>query len=355
MRTLLINIGVLLALLLALLLLPPLVFDAYQWGRKHWVQDPRADLPNYRNVGWAQRHFQEFSKVSTTYFDFIGWRRAPFEGSTIRIDADGYRRHPNGPERAQAAVWVFGGSTTWGPGVDSGNTMPARLQALSGLGSFNFGESAYTAHQSFNLLVKSYLQGGRPQHVVFYDGANEVVIKCRAELGFYSSSHEQTIRERLRSTALSRQFLAPSLELLGRGLRTLAAAEQQDMGYDCHRNEAKRKLIASALVMDWQLARQLAESRGARFLPVLQPISFTGRPYLEHLPGVLAAKALRDQYDAVYPEIRRQLAEAGMPYLDLSDVLDIREPVYIDFAHVSPRGNELIAQGIARRLRVSAD
>lgn len=352
MRTLLVNIFVFVLLVAGLVLVPPLVVDGLQLARQAlgMARDARADLPNYRNVEWAARHFSEFARLSTGYFDFIGWRRQPFEGSTIHVDAEGYREHPGAPRREQADIWVFGGSTIWGPGADDASTIPARLQAHAKRSAFNFGESAYTAHQSYNLLIKSYLQGGKPRHVVFYDGANEVVIKCRAELDFYSTSHEETIRERMRSSHPSAQLLGPTLEVLGQTLRSLGAAARGDGGYDCHLNEAKRKRIAAALVMDWTLARDLVEKNGGRFVAVLQPVAFTGSPQLEHLPGVRASRALREQYDAVYPEIRRQLQQSGVAYTDLSAMFDVADPIYIDFAHVSPRGNDIAGQRIARLL-----
>lgn len=351
MRTLLINVLVFLLMLVALVLLPPLGYDAYQALRQTFsAGDPRAGLPNYRGVEWAGQHFREFARVSTIYFDFIGWRRAPFAGTTINIDAQGYRVHPQAPRREEAQVWFFGGSTTWGPGASDAHTIPARLQQRAGRTVFNFGESAYTAHQSYNLLMKSYLQGGKPGHVVFYDGANEVVIKCRAELGFYSTSHEATIRDRMHSTQLSMQLLSPTLELLSRGLRTIGAAARSDMGYDCHDNEAKRRAIAAALVMDWSLARDLVEKNGGKFLAVLQPVSFTGSPQLEHLPEVRASAPLKAQYDAVYPELKRQLEAAGIAYADLTTMFDGKEHLYIDFAHVSPRGNDIAAARISALL-----
>jgi hypothetical protein len=53
----------------------------------------------------------------------------------------------------------------------------------------------------------------------------------------------------------------------------------------------------------------------------------------------------------VYTEITRQLHEAGFQYVDLTHAFDGRSQVYIDFAHVSPRGNEIIGQSIAEHLR----
>lgn len=351
MRTLFINLWVLILLLVALVLLPPLLFDGYQITTRAMGagQDRRAELPNYQGIAWAAKHFREFSGLSSLYEDYIGWRRAPFAGETIHIDSEGYRQHPGAPKREAADIWVFGGSTVWGPGASDEHTIPARLQAHTQRGVFNFGESAYTAHQGYNLLMKNYLLGGQPKHVVFYDGANEVVIKCRSELNFYSTFHEATIRERMRHNRLSAQLIGPTQELLGRGLRSLAGGAQGS-GYDCTSNEAKRKLIASSLVMDWKLARELVESRGGQFVAVLQPISYTGSPRLEHMPDVLANKSLREQYDAVYPEIKRQLQQAGIKYTDLTQVFNGNELIYIDFAHVSPRGNDILAQNIAQLL-----
>ncbi len=352
MRTLLINVLVFVLLVAALILLPPLLFDGYRAVRqmRSADRDERADLAVYHDVAWAKTHFREFSGLSSIYQDFIGWRRAPFAGETITIDAEGYRLHPQAPAREAAAIWVFGGSTIWGPGSDDASTIPARIQAHTARPTFNFGESAYTAHQSYNLLVKSYLQGGKPQQVVFYDGANEVVIKCRTELNFYSTLQEATLRERTRSTQLSAQMFAPTLELLSRVSRSMGGASKQDMGFDCHNNEAKRRLIAAGLVMDWTMARDLVEKQGGRFIAVLQPVSFTGAPRLDQLPADLAVASLRAEYDAVYPEIRRQLAAAGIAYVDLTQVFDGKEQIYIDFAHVSPHGNDIVAQRIAKLL-----
>lgn len=354
-KTVLLNVLVLLALLAVLLLAPPVVYDLYRHAEPFaaWrPSDPRATLPNYRGIEWAAVHFEEFARMRTRYHDFIGWRRMPFQGRTITIDGDGYRRHPSGVAREDAAIWVFGGSTIWGPGVDDASTIPARLQARSGRTSFNFGESGYTAHQSYNLLIKNYLLGGRPRHVVFYDGANEVVNKCRAELGFFSAAQEQVIRARLASESMTWDAVAPAIDVLGRMIRRLWSAppEAAAGGYDCHVNEAKRRLIAANLVLDWQLARQLVESRGGTFLPVLQPVAFVGTPNLSHLPAVRGDAPLRAQYDALYPEIVRQLDAAGIRYLDLTRSFDGDELLYIDFVHVAPRGNDRIAQQIAARL-----
>ena len=236
-------------------------------------------------------------------------------------------------------------------------TLPATLQAHSGRPTFNFGESAYTAHQSYNLLIKRYLAGGRPKRVVFYDGANEVVIKCRTELGYFSAAQEITIRERLRGVSdgasMTLEVFWPALQALKRFSQKLSGPQTANLSssFDCHSNELKRQRIAAALVLDWQLARQLVESRGGRFLAALQPVAYTGQPALGHLPAVGSDVLLRAQYDAVYGEIIKQLGDAAVPYADLRSALDGTGPLYIDFAHVSPPGNQALGQRIAELLK----
>jgi lysophospholipase L1-like esterase len=347
MRTLALNLLVLLALLALLVFVPPLAFDFVTAWR---ARDERAALPIYRGVDWAQLHFDEFSRLSTSYFDFIGWRRKPYAGQTITIDAEGFRRHGAAPREA-AEVWIFGGSTVWGPGVRDDMTIPARVQTHLGRKTFNFGEASYTAHQSLNLLSKSLLQGGRPRHVVFYDGANEVVVKCRRELGFFSAYQEATIREQLRAGALASGVFAPTLEVIRRVTRKMGPATEDAEVFDCHRDEAKRRLIAAALLQDWQMAADLAERHGARFTAVLQPHAFIGAPALDHLGAVRTDQQMRSQYEAVYPEIVRQLAAAGVPFEDLTRLADGPEAYYIDFVHLGPAGNDRVAQRIAALLR----
>jgi hypothetical protein len=351
----LVNLALVLVLLALLIVLPPALLDLYKLATAR--PDARALLPNYKDVAWAPKHFAEFSAMRTNYHDFIGWRRTAFAGETISIDPQGYRRHPQSPEPENAEAWVFGGSTVWGPGVADAMTIPAYVQQFANLPTFNFGESAYTAHQSYNLLIKNYLSGGRPKQVVFYDGANEVVIKCRSELGYFSAAQEVNIRERLQGishgASLAAEVFAPTLLALRRVTNTngRSASAGSPEPFDCHTNALKRQRIAAALLLDWRLSRDLVEQHGGRFVAVLQPVSYTGQPYLNHLDSVGKDTLLRQQYDVVYAEIARQLADAKFPYADFTRAFDVNSALYIDFAHVSPPGNQIIGKRIAELLK----
>ena len=80
------------------------------------MSDKRNEVPAYKGESWPTDHFIEFAALRTLYHDFIVWRRLKFDGKTIHVDQNGYRRHGSMTDTvADAKVWVFGGSTAWAP------------------------------------------------------------------------------------------------------------------------------------------------------------------------------------------------------------------------------------------------
>jgi hypothetical protein len=99
------------------------------------------------------------------------------------------------------------------------------------------------------------------------------------------------------------------------------------------------------------MARKLIEAHGGRFIGILQPVAHFSETRKDHIH---LADIQRKQYEAVYPLIRT--AMAGRPGLhDFTGILDRDEYIYIDFCHVSPNGNRLVAQKIVELLESRAD
>jgi hypothetical protein len=342
-----INVGLTLFLLGLLAVVPAMWSDLRMLAGKLTDTDvpgksERAALPNYRGLDWADRHFYEYKKMGTEYYDFIGWRRKPFQGQTVTIDRDGYRRHATATA-AEAEVWMFGGSTMWGTGVPDDATIPAFLEQVSGKRTFNFGESAYVAHQNLNLLMKQYVLGGRPQTVLFYDGVNEVAHKCRRELDFYATGEQGKIRERMLDDGS--HFLALFKPLLKH--LPIDREKNRSQWYDCNTNPAKAQHIVDNLVQDWMVAKALVESHGGKFIAVLQPVAYVGQPNTAYLQKKDLNDDLKMQYSLLYSMIRKALAEHEVPYHDLTAVFDGHVQYYIDFCHVVPEGNRQVASRLA--------
>ena len=84
---------------------------------------------------------------------------------------------------------------------------------------------------------------------------------------------------------------------------------------------------------------------------MLQPVAFVGSPNISYLPEVEKDARLRRQYDLVYPKIEAELSKAGVAYVNLTSIFNGKEMLYVDFCHVIPRGNEMIAAALAKILR----
>ena len=316
-----------------------------------------AALPNYAGVDWARTHFQEFAALSSRYISYIGWRREPYQGKTINLTGPYAQRATVGAaDSAKPSVYFFGGSTMWGTGADDANTIPSLVTQIGGYRSVNWGELAYTAHQSLVLLVQLLQEGHRPNVVVFYDGANDVAHKCRSELTPTSHAREGQIRSALAATKGEnvyglRYMAEPMLALAGVissriALLTRRWRSHREGQFACHSDSARAQQIADNLIEDWDVARRLVESYGGKFIGMLQPVSYVSDTKLDHLQ---LSELKRRQFQAVYPLIQKTMQ--GRPgLLDLTGVLDRKEYLYIDFCHLSPNGNRYVARRVVEVL-----
>jgi hypothetical protein len=306
--------------------------------------DERGSMVNYRDLPWAKQHFKEFAGLETYYVGYMAWRREPFSGSTIEIDADRHIRvTPRIEGLSQSSTFFFGGSTMWGTGATNETTIPAFYQAVARETAMNFAESGWTAHQNLNQFIKLVTEGQRPASAVFYDGANETAHKCRIENDFYSHGNESRLREGAKYKPGEAGYYFRSLKSAAQSISKLIGfGAKKGKYYNCDTDAHKADLVAEALITDWEIARHLADANGIKFYAFLQPIAYLSTSKTDHID---LEKSLGDQFRAVYPIIRAKMKEHGIG-IDLSDVLD-REGIYfIDFCHVSPNGNEVIAQAM---------
>jgi hypothetical protein len=320
---------------------------------KQWTPapvDPRALLPNYADSPWAKDHFRELASLATKHMSFIGWRRQEFGGTTITVGGPYLqRRTVNNRADRDTTAYLFGGSTTWGTGSPDDQTIPSHFNAITGIQVENFGETAYVARQNLAMLVQLLEDGRRPNLVVFYDGVNEVLARCRRDASpssYYLDGHFVAALER--KYQIDDQTFAylmrPVVSLAGDIRNALFPSSAASYtGYDCHEKPEKAAAIAENLVRDWAMAERLVEAHGGQFLAALQPLAYFSNTRLSHLS---LPKDLEAQYKVVYPLIKQKLARSKR-FHDLTAALDIDDFLYIDFCHVSPPGNKHIAARLA--------
>ena len=326
----------------------------------HAHTNTQCRLPNYKNIEWACAHFKEVNELQSEYRSYIGWRRLPYRGQTITIDEQGIRVTPQSAlVTATSPLVVFlGGSTMWGEGSDDKNAIPAIFAEIARgrYRAMNLGESSYNAFQGYLFLKLQIINGLRPDIVVSYDGANDGRCLGRG-LRPFSHEREDQIRAAMKgkdrkqdeSLSFSHFFLDPLKSFIS--LKVKHKNKTKDLSQERIEQQAK------ALLESWLSTKDLAEKNGADFIAVLQPNPAFGRPYLKHLK--LKKSRLQD-YKLFYSAVLKLLQapeyqELARHVIVLTDAFDGEEYIYIDYCHVSPNGNKIIAEKIYNYITNSID
>ncbi len=292
----LLNILITFALLGSLLILPPAVYSSYRSLKAvlpSRLSDERPFLSLYKNYAWAKTHFAEIRELTTQYYDYIVWRRNDYVGKTVSIK-DGLRQtfSPVSLNENGEIFWFFGGSTTWGTGVNDDLTYPSLFARRNNVSVINFGETGYVARQSLayltNYLISNNISDLSNVNVVFYDGANDVIHRCRTEIKSLAGGREAQIQRilgsaeekfSLRRTFLQiKDFIRVVLEKFG--WKPIASAKNY---YACGADTARASEVARTLVGIWKTASQMVSARGGNFVAILQPVAQVGSAKVDYL------------------------------------------------------------------------
>lgn len=314
-------------------------------------------FPNYKDDReTALKHFTEYDNITKGYYEsYYVWRRPEMKRETINISADGIR-HTFQPEGADPTKTIafFGGSTMWGTGAPDEGTIPSFFaRAMPSYEAINFGETGYTAHQSLNLFMRRLYEGFRPDVAVSYDGVNDVWNKCQRGHTPYSHNREYEMRTILKEGSADNPesfgfLVQPLINFAGKVSRTLASRQISSGArslYDCDEDPEKAEQIARFLLADWKMMKMLVEDYGGTFIAILQPQAHGSETRLDHLD---LDESQGRQYAAVYPKVLellpKEFPELEENFVDLRHALDHDDYFYIDWCHLSPNGNEIIAK-----------
>jgi hypothetical protein len=349
-----INILVLIGLLFLLNIGSVILYQSYQVFKSDQSNfDKIPNLPNYKNIDWADKHFAEFQKLPTEYASYIGWRRSAYTGETIEITKEGLRYTPQSELTDENSLLVafLGGSTMWGTGSNSENTIPALFSEISEgkYRTINLAESAYRAFQSYLFLLLQINEGLKPDVVVSYSGVNERAGFVAAHQSI-SHSREYQLRSVMKgmdrkSNKLSfRNFFFGPVEEFLSIIKGKYSKSQHSTYYEVGPERTEK--VASALLDSWMATKLLVEQNGGIYVCVLQPNTAIGKPSLDHLD---LSNEYLVPYQHLYPVVLDLLQspeylDLSENFIDLTSVFDGNEKFYIDFCHVSPNGNRIVAK-----------
>jgi hypothetical protein len=362
LKIVLFNIILLIIFLMLIDFSSEICLDVYHYfnskSSKEIIKDKRASLPNYKNINWAEKFFEEKNETQSEYRSYYGWRKLPFNGITIQIDSSGVRRTIQSPEESdKLPVAIFlGGSTMWGMGVSDEYTIPSCFARRSNwkYKTLNFGESGYCAYQSFQFFQLKIINGLKPNLVISYDGTNNTPYRGN----YFAHARENQIIERMKGADSEPEykpyFLKPTRDLISNIKQYFISQKKPSFNNIPVFSKGRNRKAAIELLESWLLMRQTCSLINAEFICVLQPNAFVGKPILNNIKDELKYNPYQNGYN-YYDDVIELLDSSKYSilkdnFINLTSAFDSIPNVYIDFCHVSPNGNEIIADLLIQHL-----
>lgn len=143
-----------------------------------------ATHPLYVDKPWAVDYFRELDEALVNEWGPYNMDRIKFyEGKYINVDCTGPRTTFAGEDNGQTplVVWVYGGSAVWGVGARDDHTIPSELarqlavKLAQPVKVINFGQPEYVSTQQLFALHQAVQYGQKPDMLIIYDGAHDVV------------------------------------------------------------------------------------------------------------------------------------------------------------------------------------
>ena len=303
-----------------------------------------AWIDAYWNEHQASRH--------TQWESYVYWRRKPYDGELIDIDAHGFRVTPSTPNPPLRTVWLFGGSVAWGTGNRNQGTLAAHLQRIYferapelGVRVLNFGESGYVSRQSLAAFQSALACPQAPADLaIFLDGANDVFAALQEGQAGLPQNEDNRRREFNSSRQLGAQLRAWALRLEGIArLLQPAPPTAEPAALD-----ALAVAAAEHYLTQVTQASALAQRYGIELIPVWQPTLFdraTPRGDEAAIVAASIASHVRLQRQASAHLRQRLAADPTLTAVDLGTVFDDSDrPLFFDFVHLSERGQALLAE-----------
>ena len=257
-----------------------------------------------------------------------------FQGDYIKIQS-GRRLTVGSTGIRQKRVLVFGGSTVFCAEVPDLMTIPSQLQKLILNKKFdsdvlNYGIPGIRIENQFRIL-ETIQDLGPGDLVVFYDGINDLNTVFR--LGLESN---KTLIPMGFVKELTAWFEAHSL--LARGLIS-GYIDSSGISKEFLSSDAEVE-VADLWIKNDKIARKYVESKGARFVHILQPnwVTFKG--------GIEATKDNKRWSDMkVIQNYFEKYATPQMKIENFTRVLDgLSTTPYVDWAHLDEIGNKKVAE-----------
>jgi hypothetical protein len=350
--------------LLALLIIDQILKAALKAPKPERVQAGIAAIAREQMslVQAEPEYWKEHDKAKQAHWrSYVYFRREPYKGLAIQIDANGFRSTIAQDQLQQRtrdsaiaqSLWVFGASTVWGTGVRDADTLPSRLNvaAKGDLRALNFGESGYVAMQSALSFQRALSCGATPNVAVFIDGVNDVYSGLQHDRAGLPQNESNRIAEFNASQSPKSTFQALLAQLEGvqslrKRLKLSPAKIMKSAQLDADIAEHYLRTVAQT--------RAIANAYGVRPIFIWQPSIFSKKHLSVEEQSIVANSELRHQQLQLKST---QALKARVQELELVDVFVLddlfdsyQESIYYDFSHTTKVGNDILARWIWEKI-----
>ena len=300
------------------------------------------------------------------YHQFLGWTDKPYHSAYVNEDPQTGRKTWN-PEKTKgqklATVYFFGGSAAWGLGNRDDYTIPSYLSRMLNKDEarfkvFNYSVPGYTFMQGVLHLILLLKEGHAPQYVIFYDGFNEIY--AAHQHGIAGTMHNQFMtRDRLKLRYRDAVWngikeAVRKYSMIYKAIHGLYASVKKEPKYQEiaeKYSDTQLRALSRDIVADYKnsikLLDQLSKAYGFKYLCFWQPSMLTER-HLTKQEANIDIRAEDQAFKKLCVDTDAYLRQENIPHFYLlTDVFAKRTAsVYVDTAHISEKGNAIIANKI---------
>lgn len=340
--------------------------------RKKQIDNPL--LVYYPNKEMANQIWKETWEAinNRDYTQFVEWAGKTYHGSYVNEDQQSGRKtwNPAAPAgQGWEKIFFLGGSAAWGLGVRDDFTIPSYLsKILNQQGPrfqvINYGVPGYTFMQGLIHLVLMLKEGQTPRYVIFYDGFNEVYAAHQhGTAGRVTNLFITRDRLKWRIRDIAWNAIKESIKkycMIYRAITGIyfTAADKQAKYPEVAETFSDDQLrsLSRDIVREYkqpmEFLERLSKAYGFKYICFWQPNIFTEKNLMdkEHNIDIRQDdKTLRKL--CVYTNEYIQQEKIPHFYM-LNEALHNRpEAVYMDIAHISENGNEIVAGSIDHYLK----
>lgn len=336
-------------------------------GKKFSDNDYRNNADAFKSVDWGPEYFFEYwtALKNIAWHDYVYGRCRPYSGKYINIDKSGLRKtwQPDvGQNGNVLEVFFFGGSVGWGVGARDEYTIPSLLAKLLNKSSTtkvsvtNFSENGHCATQEMLTLILALRQGKVPDVVIFLHGINDcysafhqgiagVPMQRRNREIEFNVLHPQ-MRKKMYKMVLPIVFRR-TLRIIDKIVEWVTLIPEKPSGVEAGAPDALAKEVKNIYIEVMATIQLLGEKKNFKPIFFWTPAIFSKNKLTKYEEQ---ERDINAKYSEFFDDVNSKVAsdlkiESDVEYYDLLHLFDkCEEGIFLDFAHISERGNMIVAE-----------